>query len=465
LANNQTVSVIYTDTSSGGHKAAQLLWPSVALLIAFLVIYLPDVGHGFVRDDFMWVGVSRVHSAADVLRIARDNTGFYRPIVTLTFAADYAAFGLRPLLFALTNCALLLLCALLVGTLARRLGAAPWAALAAAGLWALNFHGVNMALLWISGRTALLLCLFALLATLSSLGDKWWQAAGWYFLALLSKEEAITLPIMLVGWAWYVHPGRPLRKTASRAVPLILATVAYLLLRVNSGAFGPADAPSYYQFVFQPRVALRNALEYADRAVTFSALAVAVGVVGFRGRPRWTGEDTRMALFATLWLVLGFAITVFLPVRSSLYALCPSIGAALLASRILQRLQESAPSRARYVLGTLLVLPFLLVPVYRQRNQRWVRPADVSRVLVEDLRTIGQTLPPRTHLVALETADHRLDYVFSGLFTDAVSLYASPTATGEVIPLEQRETWNTLAANTEVVRVQLGANGHFHVEP
>ena len=37
------------------------------LLAAFLVIYLPDVGHGFIKDDFGWIAGSQVTSAYDVV--------------------------------------------------------------------------------------------------------------------------------------------------------------------------------------------------------------------------------------------------------------------------------------------------------------------------------------------------------------------------------------------------------------
>jgi hypothetical protein len=69
-----------------------------------------------------------------------------------------------------------------------------------------------MALLWISGRTALLLCLFSVAAVLASLKGRPWLAAVWSFLAMLSKEEAVVLPAILALWAWLssrsATPGR-----------------------------------------------------------------------------------------------------------------------------------------------------------------------------------------------------------------------------------------------------------------
>jgi hypothetical protein len=37
----------------------RLLLAAGVLCSAFLVIYLPDIGHGFVKDDFVWILSSR----------------------------------------------------------------------------------------------------------------------------------------------------------------------------------------------------------------------------------------------------------------------------------------------------------------------------------------------------------------------------------------------------------------------
>src|SRR5262249_9710330 len=132
-------------------------WLAAAILAAlFALVYLPALGHGFVKDDFHWIVSARAHSIADILRIFSSNTGFYRPLVTLSFTIDSAAWGLAPGGFAFTNLLCLAAGAVLLFALARQMALPPAAALFAVAVWAFNFHGVNMALLWTSGRTALL---------------------------------------------------------------------------------------------------------------------------------------------------------------------------------------------------------------------------------------------------------------------------------------------------------------------
>ncbi|MGH2670068.1 MAG: hypothetical protein ACRDH5_13310, partial [bacterium] len=61
------------------------------LLSAFLLAYADDAGHGFIKDDFAWIRGSRAGWNA----FLHDTGGFYRPLVSLTFAANQALFGLN----------------------------------------------------------------------------------------------------------------------------------------------------------------------------------------------------------------------------------------------------------------------------------------------------------------------------------------------------------------------------------
>ena len=87
----------------------------------------------------------------------------FRPVVSISFALNRSVSGLDPLGYGLVNVALLFGCCLAIVLLAQALSFSRPAALLCAALWAFNFHGINAAVLWISGRTALLVTLFAVL--------------------------------------------------------------------------------------------------------------------------------------------------------------------------------------------------------------------------------------------------------------------------------------------------------------
>ena len=65
----------------------------LAPFAVFLIVYAPDVGHGFIADDFRWILENRVTRPAEILQPFSRNTGLYRPLVALTFAAEAAVFG------------------------------------------------------------------------------------------------------------------------------------------------------------------------------------------------------------------------------------------------------------------------------------------------------------------------------------------------------------------------------------
>ena len=188
------------------------VWPewraAIEATAVFLVTFLPWLGRGFIKDDFAWIASNQVTSPGELVGLFTSTADFYRPVVRLSFAADWWLFGIEPLAYGLTNLAILAAGALALRALALALGMPRGAALLAAGLWAFNFHGVDMSLLWISGRTSLLATLFAFLAARSFVVGRPRAAAGWALVAMLSKEDAVLLPFVLLAWGglWETHP-------------------------------------------------------------------------------------------------------------------------------------------------------------------------------------------------------------------------------------------------------------------
>ena len=403
---------------------------AIVLAAVFAAIYGDALGHGFVKDDFRWIAAADVHSPGDLQRIFATNVGFYRPLVTLSFAIDRAAWNLNARGYAVTNLILLVANTVLLFTLARRLRLSSPVSLFAVGVWMFNFHGVNMALLWISGRTALLLCLFSLAAVLAWLRGQRLVGTLLTLAAMLSKEEAVILPALLV-MIDVLHVGdRDSRSNSAlvRSWPLWVAVAIYLIVRFQSGAFGMSDAPSYYRLTADPGVILKNALEYLDRGATWPAVTA---VLMFLFTPAGTSLDDverRVIRFGVVWFVLMFAITVFLPVRSSLYAVAPSIGTALAAASFASRAQRAAPYRFARVSTVLIVAAAALIPVYRMRNQGLIAPADLSTQATAELQRAAHLHPAFREIVLIDEpgAAVTLEDAFGALAPDAVHLFVSP---------------------------------------
>jgi len=440
---------------------------AVVILFALLsTIYLPDLGHGFVKDDYRWITASRVQSLPDLARLYTTNVGFYRPLASTTFAVDQAIWGLNPLGYALTNVALFLADAVLLFLLASRLSLPPAAALFGVAVWAFNFHGVNMAVLWISGRTALLLCLFGLASTLAFLSNRHSTAALLALAAMLCKEEAVVLPALFVALDLSHAAGRKGSESGRavlRTLPLWAALGLYGLLRVNSGAFGPLDAPEYYRFTFEPRAVLKNVAQYLDRGGTWPAVTAAIVALGVGTRGALNENERRVIRFGVLWFLALYAITVFLPIRSSLYALAPSMGSALAAAALAARAWREDPQRFARVAGALVAVVALLLPVYRSRNHGFVEPSDLA---AQSLRTIRDAARSRGQRGAIVIVDHTeepvtLNDAFGNLFTDAVHLFVGPQWSGEIVQATSTRT----SGDDDALVFELRSGGLIQIEP
>ncbi len=419
-------------------KSEKKIPASAALLIAlFAAIYAPALGHGFVKDDFRWIASAEMHSRADLAHIFSTNVGFYRPLVTTSFAFDRAIWNLDARGYALTNVTLVLANAGLLFLLARAVSLPREGALFAAAVWVFNFHGINMALLWTSGRTALLLCLFAQAAAFALLSGRRWAPVMTGVLALaamLSKEEAVLLPPLFV-----VLQLLHLRQADARTIfrnswPLCAALVIYLLARGESGAFTIANAPAYYRPTFDLAAVLKNIGEYLDRGATFAAVA---SVAAWLAAPRGvtiTDDERRAIRFGIAWFLAMYAITIFVPVRSSLYAVAPSIGSALVAGAFASRAWRAAPARFARVAIAMIVLIALLVPVYRSRNHGLVEPADLATQSLATIQSAARSHPGARDIVLLDNprAPVTLDSAFGALFPDAIHLFVGPEARGSI---------------------------------
>lgn len=226
-----------------------------ALLLALLILAAQGVAlvGGFVWDDRPLIVDNRlIKDPAEVGTILTSSfwqagdrhdrfRSFFRPVVTLSYALDYAVWGLKPFGFHLTNLVIHWLCCLMVFRLATGEGARPAASLFGAALFAV--HPVHVeSVAWISGRTDLLCALFMLAAFAlerTVRAGKAGRAAraipvALFLLALFSKEMAATLPLLIFADRLLAPAGTPrsrLREGLRAAAPYAAALPLYLVAR------------------------------------------------------------------------------------------------------------------------------------------------------------------------------------------------------------------------------------------
>ena len=234
------------------------------LLISLLVIaiYGQTIFYDFSSHDDVELLVEKAHFLKDPANILKafatdvvwGNRGiYYRPALTLSFMADTLIGGTRPFIFHLGNMLIHLLACCLLYLFLKTIKTGKPAALVAALLFAI--HPVLIqAVAWIPGRNDSLLTVFVLLSSICFIYYRRGGRIIWgllhilsFFLALLTKETAVLLPVLLV---WYLFLQRDKGETLFdkkfflSVVGWITAAAAYLLLRASalSESSGVTDA-------------------------------------------------------------------------------------------------------------------------------------------------------------------------------------------------------------------------------
>ncbi len=238
----------------------------ILILVALAALpYLATLRNGFVYDDFDQVLVNpyirNFHHLREIFTSSvwsfmgdfRGSSNYYRPVMSLGYLFCYRLFGLNALGFHLASLLANLGVVLLVFLVTHKMFRSAAMALASACIFAL--HPIHTeAVDWIAAVTELELALFYLLtfglflASVRAAGKCSAPAqvamAGSFVLALLSKEQALTLPLLA---ALYEHFFREDRAGTTRVQKirrygtLWLLAAVYLILRARYlGGFAPS---------------------------------------------------------------------------------------------------------------------------------------------------------------------------------------------------------------------------------
>jgi tetratricopeptide (TPR) repeat protein len=395
---------------------------SVLATIAAILPYANVLGLGFVGDDFpLIVENPRIRSLDGVLSLLGLHGGSPAPraLRDATYALDAAIGGGEAWTFHLSSLVYHVLATLLVLFLARRLAGDGWASLAAALVFAV--HPVHSeAVASVAGRKDVLVTLFTAAGLLAFLrfqedGRLRWVGAFAACLALgfLVKETIVVLPALALPCALF--GGRDgVRRARRRALiaaacfcigSLLLAIVAVGVFRVSALAGGGAwrwHGGSWVStYVTVPRLLLfdlgllalpvrlqadygfdafpigRSPLE--PRFVVAVLALAAIAALAVRASRR----DRRVGIAAAWILVTLLPVLQIVPHHELLaerYLYLPSVGAALLAGILFERL---AATRHRAATGALAAVLLLAVARTWTNNRVYADFETLSRSVVE----------------------------------------------------------------------------------
>jgi tetratricopeptide (TPR) repeat protein len=429
------------------------------ILAAIAAVYMLSLGNDFVYDDRYVIlnnevvtDPAKTAEAFDVQFYSGLN--YYRPIPLVLFAFEHRLWGAQPLGYHLTNLMLLMGAALaLYFLLARLLGnGKQWLACLLALAFGLHpaVSSVGMAL----GARGDLLCLLFLLCAYIGYAHRskisYAAATLLFALALLSKETAVTFPLVLLlmellcltargrgpGTSGARVQGREsgARALALRLAPFWAILAAYIVLRLavlpglaSEPALDPVLTIKSYLYMFQasllPTVGLAYEPFFGDwfswprlgLSVALASVIVALFVMTDRSRYR------------TIAFWLGWAGVTFLPTANIVgqetifderYTVLPLIGLVTGVGLLVfyAGKQPRAYMRGKLTFCILILLCFGAITT--GRGKTW---SDDLTFFAQWIRTSPDNPRPKHHLGIVFWDKGRRD-VAAGLFSDAVRL-------------------------------------------
>ena len=420
-----------------------------ALFLLGFFAYAASIQGPFVWDDPILVSnnayIKDISHAGKVFTLdveagAGGATRFYRPLLTLSFMADYALGGLRPAGYHVTNILLHVLAAWAVFWFLRTLLSDFRLAFLAAALFVV--HPVHTeAVSYISGRSdpmvlAFLLCAFVFYlkslrrpAPLTLLG-----LGAAYACALLSRESGLILPILIL-----VYHGIFREKVRPGPLLLLVAvTAAYLLVRASVFRDAPAGP---VPLLFAERwpgvfVAVVNYLrlllwpfglhmEYgmpvfsATDPKVFLGAGLLAGLLILVWRQR---QGDRAVAFGVAWFLVGLApVLNILPLNAYMaehWLYLPSVGFFLVLALLIRRLSERPAGRqaGRVLVAGLLV--FYLALTVRQNIAYW---RDPKQFYETTLKYAPESARLMTNLGHIYQGEERFDEA-AALYEKAIAL-------------------------------------------
>jgi len=387
----------------------------VLIALASIGLYANTLGNAFLWDDkFLIVQNTHIQSLRHLPSLfvsdfsapsdVHGKSGYHRPVTMLSYAADYAIWGMNPRGFHLTNVLVYALNALLVYASAFLLLRDRLASALAGLIFAVHpIHTESIA--WISGRTDLLCACFLLLAFLSfariSCSTGWWQTAHrlasplFLLVALWSKETAIVLPVLLIAYDGVFGPKTQPRNWVKRHASYWIVATLYLLSRVFIlGSVGPAMHRErtwytafltsvkmfglYLKHIFYP-MPLNAELDMLlpkslfEIPVLLSLLAGAALILVLLR----TEKTSKPISFGILWFFATLLpVLQLIPLQERVaerFLYIPSIGFAVVLSVILSRAYRLISPRWAKVLmvGGITMLMAMCAYAITNRNRDW----------------------------------------------------------------------------------------------
>lgn len=462
------------------NKTRSTVLYGLILLAVIFILNSVELNSYFIRDDLPFIRATYDKepgyfaklffrdSAKEVFPIlggAWKGKGFIRPILHLSFKIDYLLYGTNPTGYHITNLTFHFLNTILVFLIINFItkGANKFLGFAGALLFAVH-PAHSQALAWVVGRGEVIMAFFYLLSFYLFMRYRSERRRRYYgfsvlcfFLALFTKETAVTLPVLLISydllrehlpWPEYRELGYPdsskledvfqrllsLRETAAKYVSnwmpyLVILLIYFLIRRIILGTFigGYGGRTGFdiknkilvfveylrYAFLasaFNPENFIANftaGYRYGQGYLNLAEIAITIFYVVFvlflfikSKTIRWP-----LFIFSVLWIVISYIIVFFNIYIAPLLLYLPMVGIACL----LVALIFSLPTKEASLSGLAFLVIFYAAHQFKY-NSDYAEAGRISKQIKETIETASQSFRrgdliiivdlPRTHRTA-----------------------------------------------------------------
>jgi tetratricopeptide (TPR) repeat protein len=380
----------------------------MGILAITLIAYLPSFGNGFTNwDDHLQItnndAIKELSLGSVKTFFTTYYVGMYQPVVTLSYAIEHYFFGLNPTAFHSVSVILHLLNISLVFGLIYWLTKRLEISVIVSSFFALNPMQVE-SVAWISARSTLLYSLFYLGSLISYLYyvknrqnyKYFYISLMLFFLSLLSKSAAVSLPALLILMDFY-YQRKLTKKLVLEKVPYFVLSFIFGIVTIWSrrSVANPSEISEIFPLFDRLLLALHSLLFYLVKLITPFKLSA------FYPYPEKTGNslplEYYMAPFVILLIILGiykagkyrkdivFGVLFFLipislvlqvvPVSSQIvadrYTYIPIIGFAFLLGLGYKTVLENKPELKNMMTVILLGYLLLFVVLSYNRTRVW----------------------------------------------------------------------------------------------
>lgn len=371
----------------------------------FFLLFIIAIAVFYRSVDIQFVGDNLDHIVQAQRNIFDLSFHYFRPLTILTLIFDYAVWGYNHIGYHITNFIFHFMNVILIYVLALKFVEERFFAFTAALMFLLHpIH--SSSLFWISGRVDMLCACFYMLAILAFVRylnvrttKNLIVTSICFLLAILSKEMAITFPIIAAAYYYFVfsQTGKKTIKQAISATSVFwVIAILFIIFRLFSAGSSSLtgdvhtnvnlirlakNAATFMGLLIVPggQIEIGNLLK--SNQTIFAIIAV-VAMLIFIFSFRWIRREARLFFFA-LFILITLLPVVRLAMRWYLYI--PSIGFCLALAFLLRKMSIKSDllRKGALILTAAIALTYTLFVTLEQH--RWIKSGEIAGISSEQL--------------------------------------------------------------------------------